>query len=182
MPRAPTSSTPHGATGAEPGQSPRHGPDSDTPPTLKVPTQSPCGAAPTRVDGHPSKAWLGASREPWPPPRLASGAGYVPADVTDCPDPLSPQLRSVLATHASFAGSPPNPEPPRSPSARHQSQPGPLCTFALSRSIPSCVGVSRLTRSRCKESPEVLTSISRRPFVAHQPNLHKILAPVSTFG
>src|SRR2546430_9596910 len=50
--------------------------------------------------------------------------------------------------------------------------PGPPCTSAQPRSSPSCEGVSRISRSRCKASAEVVTSISRRPFVVHQPKLH----------
>ncbi|SRR6266568_5358548 len=53
-----------------------------------------------------------------------------------------------------------------------------LVPFAHSRSFPSCAGVSRLSRSRCKASPEVVTTISRRPLVALQPNFFATLQGV----
>ena len=45
--------------------------------------------------------------------------------------------------------------------------PGPPGTSAQPRSSPSCQGVSRLSRSRCVASPEVVTTISRSPLSSH---------------
>jgi hypothetical protein len=36
--------------------------------------------------------------------------------------------------------------------------------------------VSRISRSSCKASPEVVTTISRRPFVVLQPNFYRVVA------
>ena len=43
----------------------------------------------------------------------------------------------------------------------------------------SLEGASSINGSRCKASAEVLTSISQRPFVAYQPNLHSSLEPAT---
>ncbi len=49
----------------------------------------------------------------------------------------------------------------------------------ISRS-PLAREMSRISRSRCKASPELVTTISRRPFVVLQPNFYSRLAPVLT--
>ena len=49
-----------------------------------------------------------------------------------------------------------------------------LCSDTL---ISSCAGVSRINRSRCKASPELVTTISRRPFVALQLNFYSMMVP-----
>src|SRR5207245_11002771 len=92
-------------------------------------------------------------------PAPASGAGNAPVDATGCPadSPVSGHL------HDPFD---PRPAPPAL-----------LCTFAQPRSSPSCKGVSKISRSRCKASAEVVGSISRRRLETCQPNLHTALVP-----
>jgi len=45
----------------------------------------------------------------------------------------------------------------------------------VARSSPSWAGVSRINRSSCNASPEGLERISRRRFVAYEPNFHNML-------
>src|SRR5207245_9913463 len=53
-----------------------------------------------------------------------------------------------------------------------QGSPEPLCTFAQSRSSPSCAGVSSISRDTCKASAETTTTIRRDAFVVLQPDQH----------
>jgi hypothetical protein len=51
----------------------------------------------------------------------------------------------------------------------------------ITRSSPSWAGESRINRSRCRASADGLEQISRRPFDARQPNLHRQLVPARGF-
>src|SRR4029077_2447371 len=101
-----------------------------------------------------------------------SDVGNGPADVNGWLGLRVRQPRSARATREPSAWPRPSLEPPASLCDRQRLPPGLPCTFAPSRSTPSCAGVSGINRDTCQPPAETLTGILRDAFVVLQPNQH----------